>query len=171
MADPCAAQEIDVGGDATLLASSDALPLLLSRLALSDQCRAAEVSRAWRDASQSCLGFLLELDLRSHAAHLDDTTLNTIVSKCPQLRTLNIAGCSKIGDEGLSSLPTTNVHLSDLNVACLPRVTPDAVAACAESLSLLNLEIAGCAKITDVSRFARWLEEDDDEDGLAKVQG
>ena len=90
----------------------------------------------------------------------------------------DLASCAAITDRGIASLGSAACrHLRDLNLACLPRVTADGVACIAESLGvaqLVSLELGGCTAISSaelITRFGPWLELDDDEDGLAKVQG
>ena len=161
----------------TLGKSSDLLPLLLTRLSLPEQLRAGEVSVAWREASS---GFFAEhirqLDLRPHAPLLTNGSLEKLVSKCPRLQSLNLSGCKAIGDDGLKSLPMACPQLNELNLACIPQVTADGVGRVVDALGdkLASVELGGCSGISAsqlVARFSRFLELDDDEDGLAKVQG
>ena len=159
----------------TLGESSDALPLLFSRLSLTEQCHAAEVNLAWRDASCSFLGNVASLDLSKHAGYVTDTTLAEVLSKFPRIKTLNLANCKAISDVGLAELPRRCPLLADLNIACLPLLTADGISRAVEELPKLDsLELAGCSGIPPaqmVSRFGRWLELDDDDDGLNACQG
>ena len=169
------ASDVDGALTRTLGESSDALPLLLSRLSLAEQCHAAEINAAWRDASISSLGTAASLDLSMHAGYVTDDTLAELLSKFPRLKTLNVANCKKISDVGLAKLPQLCPLLVDVNVACLPLITADGVAQAVEGLPKLDaLELAGCSGISAadmMSRFGRWLELEEDEDGLTACQG
>lgn len=159
----------------TLGESSDALPLLFSRLPLVEQCHAAEVNHAWCESSRAFCGDMASLDLRAHAAYVTDDTLTELLVKFPRLKALNVANCKLLSDVGLAGLPQSNPLLVDLNVACLPLLTADGVSRVTDALPKLQaLELAGCTGISAselVQRFARWLELEEDEDGLTACQG
>ena len=162
----------------TLGGTSDALPLLLGSLSLQEQRHAALVSHSWASASAECRASGQSLDLRRYSATLDDETLTRVLRESPQLRSLNIASCAAITDAGLAALAEGCCpHLADLNIACLPRVSAEGVGRVADALGasqLTSLELGGCTAISSdqlVARFGAWLELDEDEDGLDKVQG
>ena len=150
------------------------LTLALQPASVTSLAASSAVSQLWRMAATEAFSSVLELDLRPFAANLSDEMLDALLSKTPMLRELNLSSCGRITDRGLACLPRRCPHLRDLNLACNPLVTADGVAAIADELSLTGLELAGCRSIPEaelVRRFARFLELDEDEDGLAKVQG
>ena len=161
----------------TLGKHSDGISLLLARLPLAEQVRAGEVCRMFNDGSSATLNARSSLDLSTLHSALDDEGLENILGKCPSLRTLNVSGCKKLTDEGLKCIPKCCPLLSDVNLSCLPLLTANGVeTAVVDGLarSIQSLELAGCTKIAPqelVSRFSRFLELDDDEDGLNRCQG
>jgi len=166
------------GGDAlmsTLATNEDALPTVIANLEFAQQCRVAAVSRAWQNASALCLAGQRSLDLHPFRSSLSDGTLGLLLSRCPSLAVLNLSECAGITDDGISRLPSCCPRLRDLNLSLQPSVTADGVSTVVDKLpELTSLELAGCRSITEaqlVARFARFLELDDDEDGLGKVQG
>ena len=175
--EPQAEQEdddIDVV-ERTVGRSSDVLPMLLSQLSIREQCRAGEVSTAWRSASDTALSeHRRALDLRRYGSTLTDDTLIRLLGHCQSLRSLNLSGCTLISDKGIEPVARSAPLLTDLNLACLPKLSADGIAAVAGALpGLTSLELGGCTGISagQLALFGRWLELDEDEDGLAKVQG
>ena len=138
---------------------------------------AAATCRLWRDAAAEALWAREALDLRasSGASPLSDDELGALVARAPSLRFLNLSSCEALTDAGLAHLKGL-AHLRSLNLASLPKVTADGVAAVVDAIGaeLTDLELGGCSAIGSaelVRRFGRFLELDEDEDGLAKVQG
>lgn len=161
----------------TLGRHADGLALLFSRLSQDEQLRTALVCKAWKDGSDHTLGQLHSLDLRSLHDSLDDARLACLLEKCANLRSLNLSGCRHVSDDGLAALPRCCPKLMDVNLTCMPLITANGVeTGVVDGLarSLESLELAGCSKITPtelVTRFSRFLELDDDEDGLNSCQG
>lgn len=179
-----------------------ALALAAAAPSLPALAAAASVSHLWSGASADALASVHALDLSSYAAILDDAVLGKLVAKLPALQVLSLSGCALVTDCGLAHLTSCCPQLQSLNLACIPRVTADGVGAVVGNLPITELELAGCAAITEaqlIARFARFLEVrtsaskqaptaartrvlmdcstrcvsqlDEDEDGLAKVQG
>ena len=86
-----------------------------------------------------------------------------------------MAGCTRLSDAGLAHLATAVPQLTELNLSCVHGVSADGVAQAIAGLDgLASLDLAGCTGIGAselVARFGAYLELDDDEDGLSKVQG
>mmetsp|Transcript_100091 Transcript_100091/g.311861 ORF Transcript_100091/g.311861 Transcript_100091/m.311861 type:complete len:204 (-) Transcript_100091:76-687(-) len=164
--DACAQQE----------AGEHGLVLAVKPLPVAELCALSAVSRRWRGASEDALAAVQALDLRPYARYLTDAALVALLAKTPLLRALNVSTCKLCTDAALARIPASCPLLTDLNLACLPCITADGVAAVADALGsgLTSLELAGCSCIAEaelVGRFSRFLELDDDEDGLFKVQG
>ena len=148
------------------------LTLALQSTPVPSLAAASAVSHLWRVAASDAFSSVHALVLRPYAASLSDEMLDTLLAKTPMLRELNLSTCNLITDGGLACLPSRCPLLRDLNLACNPHVTANGVAAIADQLT--GLELAGCRSISEfelVRQFARFIELDDDEDGLAKVQG
>ncbi|OLQ03336.1 hypothetical protein AK812_SmicGene13680 [Symbiodinium microadriaticum] len=86
---------------------------------------------------------------------------------------VNLCNCRQVTDAGLLQLlacPTVTA----LNLSCMPAITADGVEKLCNALPIQSLELSGCSRIREVDlvkRFGRFIEFDDDEDGLNKVQG
>ena len=159
-----------------LLDVADCSTSLLAHLPAFEQVRCASVSKSWRTASAVALDSFHVLDLRPLDAVLTDEALAAILLKCSGLRSLNLSCCRKLTDNALAPLASCCPLLVELNLACLPKLTAEGVGRVTDALGqqLTSLELGGCTGISDadlVGRFGHWLELDDDEDGLGKVQG
>ena len=155
--------------------SQHVLALALQELPLCSLARVQRVSRLWRAAAADAFASLPCLDLRPHAPQLTDEVLSSLLAKTPGVHALNLSTCTRLTDQGLRPLPAACPALSSLNLSCTHLSGP-AVSLVVDSLGsrLQELELAGCSSISEaelVGRFSRFLELDDDEDGLAKVQG
>ena len=176
--EPQAEQEeddIDVV-ERTVGRSSDVLPMLLSQLSIREQCRAGPRSAQLGDPppDTALSEHRRALDLRRYGSTLTDDTLIRLLGHCQSLRSLNLSGCTLISDKGIEPVARSAPLLTDLNLACLPKLSADGIAAVAGALpGLTSLELGGCTGISagQLALFGRWLELDEDEDGLAKVQG
>ena len=155
-------------------------------VALDSQCMALDdalgaigaVSHAWREAALLSLATAWQdVDLRRFADRADDEAVRRIVSATPLLRSLNLSNCVHVTDAALAHLrPRSSPLLTELNLACMPLITADAAEAVVDAYGpqLVALELSGCRRIGAaelVRRFGRFLELDEDEDGLSKVQG
>ena len=139
---------------------------------------AARVCKSWKQTEvESMASSMQTLDLRPYASEMTDEAFARIIARVPLLRELNLSGCSKLSDAALAHLrPESLPLLCDLNLTCVPSVTAAAVGAVADAYGskLVALELSGCVSISEadlVSRFSRFLELDDDEDGLGACQG
>ena len=166
-------------------AADEAADMTLRALALALECTHVEVAsliapgatcHSWSGMTAEVLATRQHLDLRPFALTLTDEHLQSLLARAPLIKSLNIADCKLVTDASLDVLPTYCPMLTELNLACVPLVTAEAVervvAACGPKL--VSLELQGCRSISGVdmvSKFARFLEIDDDEDGLSKVQG
>ena len=96
--------------------------------------------------------------------------------RCRNLRTINLAGAGAVTSAGVSSLKECR-KLEEINLSCGPSVSADALEALCQALpALQSLELGGCLGSTCrgeevVRRFGRYLDLEDDEDGLNQVQG
>lgn len=158
-----------------LVESRDALPCILANLAPAEQQAAASVSADWRQGASDALLSLRDLDLRGRA-ELTDDSLDALLARTPGLRSLNLAGCRALTDASLVALPARCARLERLNLACLPLLTASAASAAVEALPCLaDLEIGGCFRTSSPEelgrRFGRFLEEEEDDDGLGACQG
>ena len=154
-------------------ATQHVIALALSGLPPASLASSGAVSQLWHSAAAEALGSISTLDLRPFALTLTDSNLERLLERAPMLHELNLTSCVHITDRGLACLPARCPHLRDLNLACLPLITADGVEAVTKALPIASLELAGCSipGAELVRRFACFLELDDDEDGLAKVQG
>ena len=77
-------------------------------------------------------------------------------------------------DNGLAAVVANCHRLCSLNLGCMPSVSACGVSALCDALPIRDLELGGCTAIREaelVSLFGRFMELDDDESGLSKVQG
>uniref|UniRef100_A0A6S9ZD51 F-box/LRR-repeat protein 15-like leucin rich repeat domain-containing protein n=1 Tax=Chrysotila carterae TaxID=13221 RepID=A0A6S9ZD51_CHRCT len=151
----------------------DLLCSVLSLLPVGTQCQAAAVSRDWLLAVEHLLGGTKELNLCRYSARICDDNMARLARRCPRVTDINLSGCRKIGDRGVHALASCK-ELRSLNLSCLPLITADAVVALCNALPIVSLELGGCARIGDAvlrTHFSQYVELDDDEDGLSKVQG
>ena len=156
--------------------SQHVLALALRELPLRSLSASFAVSHLWHAAAEEAQASLSVLDLRALSESLTDDVLESVLARTPMLHTLNVSSCTKLTDDGLAAVARRCPLLSDLNCACLPKITADGVSQVVDARGprLDSLELGGCVAITPselVRRFARFLELDDDEDGLDKVQG
>jgi len=168
----------DATADAAEMASKTqhVIALALQSLPPGELADAGAVSQLWHAAAAEALSSVLVLDLKPFATRLTDEVLDDLLARAPLLRELNLSSCVRVTDAGLASVARRCPLLEDLNLACLPLVTADGVSAVTDACGsrLTSLELAGCSSISEselLRRFHRFLELDDDEDGLAKVQG
>tara|TARA_B110001452_G_scaffold265675_1_gene270809 strand:- start:1076 stop:1576 length:501 start_codon:yes stop_codon:yes gene_type:complete len=154
---------------------SDALGRVLTMLDYSSQCRLASVSSLWRSAVDT--GSQIEhLNLTRYSQALTDETVARVARRCRNLRTINLAGAGAVTSAGVSSLKECR-KLEEINLSCGPSVSADALEALCQALpALQSLELGGCLGSTCrgeevVRRFGRYLDLEDDEDGLNQVQG
>ena len=95
---------------------------------------------------------------------------------CRNLRSINLAGASAVTSAGVSSLKECQ-KLEEINLSCGPSVSADALEALCQALpALQSLDLGGClgnscSEDQVVRRFGRYLDLEDDEDGLNQVQG
>ncbi|CAE7222673.1 Fbxl20 [Symbiodinium sp. KB8] len=149
------------------------LALALEHLHLNGCCAAAAVCANWRCAVFQALAQLRQLSLAPYAARVDDAVLATLLPRCERLDQVNLCNCRQVTDAGLLQLlacPTVTA----LNLSCMPAITADGVEKLCNALPIQSLELSGCSRIREVDlvkRFGRFIEFDDDEDGLNKVQG
>lgn len=151
------------------------LELALDGCPLTSVTAVASVSHTWRRTALEALEHRRTLDLTPFRLTITDEYLTALVARMPEVRHVNISGCSKLGDASLTALKSCR-HLTELNLSCLTQIHADFVADVVDTIgdTLSSLELAGCRSISEyelVSRFGRFLELDDDEDGLSKVQG
>merc|ERR1711871_1750635 len=111
--------------DEALCNDADALPLILSRLPLPEQCRAAEVNRVWRDASERSLAAATAINLRPYAS-MTDEHVAALLRRTPNVRSLNLSGCTKLTDAALEAICSCPL-LVDINLTCLHQITADGV--------------------------------------------
>ena len=169
-------EPLDQSSSTSASSSQHVIALALHPLPLQALAAAGAVSQLWHEAVAEVHGSTGSLDLSPFAAHMNDELLVGIVSRVPLLRELNVSSCVRITDKGIACLPRLCPGLYSINLACLPLITADGVSAVSDALGaqLTSLELAGCSAISEaalIQRFGRFLELDDDEDGLAKVQG
>ena len=156
---------------------ADSLGRVLISVDYSVQCRLASVSSLWRSTVESLVHSQVEhLNLTRYTQALDNQTLARVARRCRNLRTINLAGASAVTSAGVSSLKECQ-KLEDINLSCGPSVSADALEALCQALpALQSLDLGGCLGRTCfadevVRRFGRYLDLEDDEDGLNQVQG
>ncbi|CAJ1417499.1 unnamed protein product [Effrenium voratum] len=145
---------------------------LLRPLPLGSAARLACLSTSWRKAAVEWLQRLQQLSLAPYSQRVDDDALLALVRHCVCLQEVNLCGCC-ITDRGLQGLLRCG-KLSSLNLSCLPRISADALEELCAQLPVQWLELSGCTGIREVDlvrRFGRFMDLDEDEDGLNKVQG
>ncbi|CAJ1342459.1 unnamed protein product [Effrenium voratum] len=157
---------------------------LLRPLPLGSAARLACLSTSWRKAAVEWLQRLQQLSLAPYSQRVDDDALLALVRHCVCLQEVNLCGCC-ITDRGLQGLLRCGKagrvaaeracrQLSSLNLSCLPRISADALEELCAQLPVQWLELSGCTGIREVDlvrRFGRFMDLDEDEDGLNKVQG
>lgn len=85
----------------------------------------------------------------SFVGSIDDRALEVICGSCPELETLNLAGCVLVTDAGVTVLSSTCGHIKSLGVSFVKRVSDAALCTMADYLWLEDLDLSGCSNVTD----------------------
>ena len=153
-----------------------ALTLVLDNQPYKTVATVLAVSLAWQRTALELLSACQTLNLTSHRHTVTDKHMAMIVARMPSLRTVNLSGCNLLSDKSLVTLKAGCPDLVELNLSCMKNIHASAVEEIVNALGdrLTSLELAGCGLISEadmVTKFSKFLELDDDEDGLDKVQG
>ena len=120
----------------------------------------AHLSKAFCEAARAAQATLKHADLREWARTVDDAVVAAVVSKCSQLSSLNLEGCSKITDAAVVAVAAGCPQLTTLNLGCgnlggCGKITDAAVVAVASGCKqLTTLNLRGCRHITDAAVVA-----------------
>jgi tRNA U38,U39,U40 pseudouridine synthase TruA len=79
---------------------------------------------------------------------ITDIHLAVLLAYCPQLQSLNLSGCSKITDAGVTALSQC-AQLQSLNLTNCDKITDAGVTALSHFTQLQSLNLSFCSKITD----------------------
>eukprot|EP00310_Coccolithus_braarudii_P026084 CAMPEP_0183340554 /NCGR_PEP_ID=MMETSP0164_2-20130417/7068_1 /TAXON_ID=221442 /ORGANISM="Coccolithus pelagicus ssp braarudi, Strain PLY182g" /LENGTH=173 /DNA_ID=CAMNT_0025510713 /DNA_START=15 /DNA_END=536 /DNA_ORIENTATION=+ len=151
----------------------DGLCAIFSQLQLHEQCQMGRVCSDWEAASRHLLGVISELPLHQFAATMTDDCLHALLHRCPIITEVNLADCKRITDTGLLALRHCR-RLQSLNLSFVSAVSADAIEKVCHATSMRSLDLGGCTQLSELelcTRFGAYLELDEDEDGLSKVQG
>ena len=111
----------------------------------------AHLSKAFREAARAAQATLRHADLCKWARTVDAKVVGAVVSKCSQLSSLNLEGCS-ITDVAVVAVAAGCPQLTSLNLRYCAKITDAAVKAVAsgcKQLTMLNLGY--CGNITDAA--------------------
>ena len=112
----------------------------------------AHLSKAFREAARAAQATLRHADLCKWARTVDDAVVGAVVSKCSQLSSLNLEGCSKINDAAVVAVAAGCPQLTTLNLRGCDKITDAAVVAVASGCKqLTTLNLYGCRNITDAA--------------------
>ena len=113
------------------------------------------LSKAFLKAAQNAQGLLKHVDLREWAQTVDDAVVAAVVSKCSQLSSLNLEGCSKINDAAVLVVAAGCLQLTTLSLSLCGNITDAAIKAVASGCKqLTTLDLSCCTKITDAAVLA-----------------
>ncbi|RLN62087.1 hypothetical protein BBJ28_00010105, partial [Nothophytophthora sp. Chile5] len=117
---------------------------------------------ACTDFTDQALSWLLEDMLNrsvtgTHLEHLDVSycpqltaqRIHTVVLRCPDLVSLNLSGCVHLGDANLVKIVDSCAKLVRLELAFCRELTDKVLYAIAKHLSLEELNLARCGRVTD----------------------
>jgi F-box and leucine-rich repeat protein 14 len=113
------------------------------------------LSGSW-EISESGLAHVTHLHglqkLHLTCSGLTDSALSAITHSNPELRQLELGGCWSVTDNGLASLLAPLSHLQRLKLVRCTKISDVGLAAIATTFArraLLQLDLSGCAEITD----------------------
>ena len=107
----------------------------------------AHLSKAFCEAARNAQGLFKHAELRLRA---DDAAVASVVSKCPQLSSLDLRYCRTITDVALRAVASSCPQLSSLSLGYCNKIADAAVAAVAKGCpKLSSLDLGCCDMITD----------------------
>ena len=104
----------------------------------------AHLSKAFCEAARNAQGLFKHAELRLRA---DDAAVASVVSKCPQLSSLDLRYCRTITDVALRAVASSCPQLSSLSLGYCNKIADAAVAKGCPKLS--SLDLGCCDMITD----------------------